>query len=424
MYDLIVIGGGAAGFYGAIQASLAQPRLQVAIFERGKTVLGKVKVSGGGRCNVTHAEFNPTVFSEHYPRGKQELLGPFHKHAAGDIMEFFETRGIPLKIEADGRIFPESDSSQSIIDCFLKEAQRLGIALLKNSPVRSIEASDVIKDGWRITTPNKYYHAQKLLIATGSNPKIWNLLEQMGHTIAPPVPSLFTFNCKDERIQGLQGLSTTVEIDVLPKLQYNSRIKIDLKSQEERAPLFSEAGPLLITHWGFSGPAVLRLSAWGAIELHALKYQFRIRVNWMPEYDYNTMLGYFMELKKVAAKRTIAKSKVLEMPNRLWVRFVKAAEIESHEKWADCTKSQLEALSSQITRSSFFVEGKSTFKEEFVTAGGVHLKEIDFTTFESKVLPNIYFAGEVINVDAITGGFNFQNAWTGAYLAAQAITTN
>jgi len=424
MFDLIVVGGGAAGFYGAIQTALANPKLKIAIFERGKTVLGKVKISGGGRCNVTHAEFEPHALAENYPRGQKELLGPFHSYATGDTMGFFEERGVPLKIEADGRIFPKSDSSASIIECFLEEAKKLGIAVLKNSGAKNIQKSNEIADGWQVTTANKHYHCHKLLLATGSNPKIWALLKGLGHSVISPVPSLFTFNCKDARIQGLQGLSTRAIVDIMPKTHYNPHIKIQLKSKVEREPLFTEEGPLLITHWGFSGPAVLKLSAWAAKELNGFHYNFRIRINWLPEYSLGTMGGFLNEMKFAEARKTILKSKVFELPNRLWIRLVKAAGIDTTQKWADISKDQIQALASELTEGSFKIEGKSTFKDEFVTAGGVDLKEINFKTFESKLLPNLYLAGEIINVDAITGGFNFQNAWTGAYLAAQAIAKN
>ncbi len=421
MFDLIVIGGGAAGFYGAIQTALANPKLKIAILERGKTVLGKVKVSGGGRCNVTHAEFEPLPLTNNYPRGKKELLGPFHSHAPGDIMGFFEERGVALKIEADGRIFPVSDSSQTIIDCFLREAEKLGISVLKNSSVKDIGKSVEYPEHWQVTTMNKHYHCKKLMVATGSNPKIWELLKRLGHHVVSPVPSLFTFNCRDERIKGLQGLSTEAEVCIMPKTHYQSRIQIELKSKVKREPLFIDEGPLLITHWGFSGPAVLKLSAWAAKELHEMHYNFRIKVNWMPEYTLDTMIGFLTEIKAVEPKRTVLKSKVLELPTRLWGRLVRASEIHDGQRWADITKNQLNALALQLTKGSFRIEGKSTFKEEFVTAGGVDLKEINFKTFESKLFPNLYLAGEVINVDAVTGGFNFQNAWTGAYIAAQSM---
>jgi predicted Rossmann fold flavoprotein len=421
MFDVIIVGGGAAGFYAAIQIAERSPDIKIAIFERGKTVLSKVKVSGGGRCNVTHGEFIPKELTTNYPRGEKELLGPFHKYAPMDVMAFFEERGVPLKIEDDGRVFPKSDSSQSIIDCLVGEAHRLGVQVLKNSSVKTIGKLD---DGWQVTTMNKHYQCKKLLVTTGSNPKIWKQLQNLGHHIISPVPSLFTFNIKDKRIQGIQGISTYATVEVMPKKTFHTDKKsLNLKSNvKDEAVLYSD-GPLLITHWGLSGPAILKLSAWGANILHDFNYSFRIKVNWLPDYSTESMEAYLKELKGVEAKKTVMRTNVTELPKRLWKRLVEAAGIAPDERWGDINKEQLQALSEQLTASSFKVEGKSTFKEEFVTAGGVDLKEINFKTFESKLHPNLYFAGEIINVDAITGGFNFQNAWTGAYIAAQAIAS-
>ncbi|NVN17425.1 aminoacetone oxidase family FAD-binding enzyme [Muricauda sp. HICW] len=421
MYDIVIAGGGAAGFYAAIQIAELSPELNIAIFERGKTVLSKVKVSGGGRCNVTHGEFLPKELATNYPRGEKELLGPFHKYAPMDVMAFFEERGVPLKIEEDGRVFPKSDSSQSIIDCLVTEAERLGVQVLKNSSVKVI---DKLNDGWQVTTMNKHYQTKKLLLTTGSNPKIWAQLQKLGHQIISPVPSLFTFNIKDKRIQGIQGISAYATVEVLPKKTFHTDKKnLNLKSNVKDEPVLYSDGPLLITHWGLSGPAILKLSAWGANILHDYNYSFRIRVNWLPEYSTESMEAYLKELKEVEAKKTVMRTNVTELPKRLWKRLVEAANIMPDERWGDINKEQLLALAEQLTASSFKVEGKSTFKEEFVTAGGVDLKEINFKTFESKLHPNLYFAGEIINVDAITGGFNFQNAWTGAYIAAQAIVS-
>ena len=335
-------------------------------------------------------------------------------------MSFFEERGVSLKIESDGRVFPKSNSSQSIIDCFLKETKQLGITILKNSSVKSFSHL-VTDDVWQVTTMNKHYTCRKLLIASGSNPKIWKQLEDLGHTIVPAVPSLFTFNIKDKRIQRIQGLSTYVEVKVPAKKISNSKIVVKLRSQVKQQPILESDGQLLITHWGMSGPAILKLSAWGATILKEYNYNFQIYINWVPEYTTEMLQEVFLKIKHVEAKKTIVRTKAVDIPKRLWTNLVKASEIEDNLKWADITKEAIKRLALQLTKCSFKVEGKSTFKEEFVTAGGVDLKEIDFKTFKSQKLPNLYFAGEVINVDAITGGFNFQNAWTGAYIAAKAI---
>lgn len=425
MFDVIIIGGGASGFYAAIHIAEADPGLKVAILEKGKNVLKKVSVSGGGRCNVTHGEFDPMVLTKNYPRGAKELLGPFYTHGPQETMHFFESRGVRLKTEEDGRVFPVSNSSQTIIDCFLNETQRLGIQIYRQSAVTSIEASATENNTdtvWKITTVKKQYLSKKLLVTAGSNPKIWKLLEGLGHSIVQPVPSLFTFNIKDERISGIPGVSTPAKVDVLPRQAFNPKITVDLKSRKNIKTLFSAEGPVLITHWGLSGPAILRLSAWGALKLHDSTYRFPIRVNWLPDYHQASVLSLLLEVKEVEGKKTVLRTKVVDIPKRLWTNLVKASGITNDGKWADTTREQLQQLADQLTNSRFMVEGKSTFKDEFVTAGGVDLKEINFKTYESKLCKGLYFAGEIINVDAITGGFNFQNAWTGGYIAAMAIT--
>ncbi|MDO6808500.1 NAD(P)/FAD-dependent oxidoreductase [Zobellia galactanivorans] len=423
MFDVIVIGGGAAGFYTAIHIAEARPHLKIAILERGKDVLGKVKVSGGGRCNVTHAEFDPRELVKNYPRGEKELLGPFHTYCSGDTVAFFEERGINLKIEPDGRMFPTSDSSQTIIDCFLGEAARLGIKVLKHSAVSAIESLPMEnhETAWQITTIKHQYQCKKVVVATGSNPKIWKLLKDLGHSLVPAVPSLFTFNCKDKCISGIPGVSTMAEVEVFENRVYQSKVTTKLKSNNGKSAILTSDGPLLITHWGLSGPAILKLSAWGARVLNEMEYRFKIRVNWLPEYNFEGLMGLFSEIKEIEAKKTVLRTKAVEVPRRLWTNLVRASDISETDKWADITKNQLEKLARQLTECELKIDGKSTFKEEFVTAGGIDLKEINFKTYESKKLPGMYFAGEVIDVDAITGGFNFQNAWTGGYIAAQAI---
>lgn len=417
MYDVLIIGGGAAGFYTAIHIAEALPSLKIAILERGKEVLTKVKISGGGRCNVTHAEFDPKELAANYPRGKKELVGPFHSYAAGDTVHFFEKRGISLKTEEDGRMFPESNSSQTIVDCFLSETKRLGIEVLTKCPVVGIKSVPSESSlNWQITTANGFFSTRYVVMATGSNPKIWDVVRQLGHEIVPPVPSLFTFNITDGRIANIPGLSTMVEITVLE----NKPKQPMLKSKVIQESVLSSEGPLLITHWGMSGPAILKLSAWGARRLKAYDYRFKIAVNWAPEYHQNGLLALFMKVKEVERK-TVLRTKVLEVPKRLWKNLVLAAGIGETDTWPDVSKQQLQQLAEQLTYCVFQVNGKSAFKEEFVTAGGIALKEVNFKTYESKLLPKLFFAGEIINVDAITGGFNFQNAWTGGFLAAQGI---
>lgn len=401
--DIIIIGGGAAGFFTAINAAEKNRNLKIVLLERGNEVLNKVKVSGGGRCNVTHAEFVPKDLTLHYPRGEKELLGPFHTFMTGDTITWFEKRGVALKTEEDGRMFPVTDSSQTIIDLFISETQRLGIEVLKNHSVKGFSKQD---DGWLVTTSEGEFTANKLVIATGSNPKIWKLLEEIGHTIIPPVPSLFTFNIKDGRIADLPGIATDASVKVV-----DARGKVLLESE----------GPLLITHWGMSGPAILKLSAWGARILEPTKYHFSIKVNWLQDVSEEDTVENLLDLKMSSPKQTIFKYAQFDLPKRLWQSLVKASGIDETETWAEITKKKLQNLANQICDSHFDVTGKSTFKEEFVTAGGVNLKEVNFKTFESKVHSGLYFAGEVLNIDAITGGFNFQNAWTGGYIVAKSL---
>jgi hypothetical protein len=399
-YDVIIIGGGAAGFFAAINIAELNSNLKIVIIERGKEVLTKVKVSGGGRCNVTHAEFVPSELVKHYPRGEKELLGPFHTFMTGDTIEWFEKRGIELKIEEDGRMFPVSNSSQTIIDCFLNEAKRFGITVLKSHSVKNIKNQD---DSWYVNTNQNEFVSKKLLVATGSNTKIWKLIENLGHTIINPVPSLFTFNIKDERIKSIPGV---VAQNVFVKI-----VDSDLEAE----------GFLLITHWGMSAPAILKLSAFGALELAKRDYKFNIEINFIQR-SFKDCLDILKQVKQSSIKKKVINSPQFELPKRLWQQLVLASNISNETRWQDLNKNQLEQLANQLTKAIFNVDGKSTFKEEFVTAGGIDLKEVNFKTFESKLHKNLYFAGEILNIDAITGGFNFQNAWTGAFIVAQNIS--
>jgi len=401
--DIIIVGGGAAGFFTAINLAENNPDKKIIILERSSEVLTKVRISGGGRCNVSNAEFIPKELTQNYPRGAKELLGPFHTFMTGDTMEWFEKRGVPLKIEEDGRIFPESNSSQSIIDCFLNETERLGVVILKSHSVKKIQKEE---ENWKITTEKGEFTSENLVIATGSSNKIWSLIEELGHTIVPAVPSLFTFNIQDSRIKNLPGIATQASVKVV------SGSKNNLESE----------GALLITHWGLSGPAILKLSAWGARDLNELDYQFKIKVNWLLDVSKEEAFDKLKDLKETHSKQTLFKYAQLGVPKRLWQSLLTASQIEETQKWAETTNKQLQELASQLTQSLFPVNGKATFKEEFVTAGGVDLKEINFKRFESKLHKNLFFAGEVLNIDAITGGFNFQNAWTGAYIVAKSIS--
>jgi predicted Rossmann fold flavoprotein len=398
-FDIIIVGGGAAGFFTAINIVEKKPKLKVAILERGSEVLSKVRISGGGRCNVTHACFEPNELVKFYPRGEKELRGPFHQFGSGDTIEWFGNHGVELKIEDDGRMFPVSNSSQTIIDCFLQATQKLGITVLTGQSVQSIFKKD---NFWKVETQSETYIAEKLILATGSNPKVWEMLQTFGHAIVSPVPSLFTFNIKDARIAALPGVAANVTVKVK-----DSKLKA--------------TGPLLITHWGVSGPAILKLSAWGARILHDKKYQFTIFVNWLNDVATEDAEKIVKELKQEHAKKAVSKKSPFEFPNRLWESLVLASGIEAEIKWADVSKIQLQNLANQLTNACFQVNGKSTFKEEFVTAGGIDLKEINFKTMESKLQENLYFAGEIVNIDAITGGFNFQNAWTSGFIVANAV---
>ena len=397
---LIIIGGGAAGYFAGINAAELNPNLEVVILEGNNKVLQKVKVSGGGRCNVTNACFTPQELVEFYPRGKKELLGPFHQFMTGDTMEWFQNRGVSLKIEEDNRVFPESNSSQTIIDCFEEAAKNAGVEIKLSHRVEAIIKKE---DKFSIKTTFKEFIADYLLIATGSNTKIWNLILKLGHTIIKPVPSLFTFKIVDERLKDIPGISVS-----------NASVKVLYSKLKEH-------GPLLITHWGLSGPAILKLSAWGALELFKNNYNFEIEVNWLSKKTEFVLEFLKSEKKKNAKKQVILRSVFEEIPKRLWVKMVKASNILETLQWAQLTNIQLENLANQLTRCKFKVNGKSTFKDEFVTAGGIDLKEINFKRFESKLHKNLFFAGEILNIDAVTGGFNFQNAWTGGWIVANSV---
>ena len=402
MKKVIIIGGGAAGFFTAINAKEMNPELDITILEKGKEVLQKVKISGGGRCNVTHACFEPKELVQFYPRGEKELLGPFHQFMTGDTFEWFENNGIPLKIEKDNRVFPESNSSQTIVDCFLNKTKRLGISVLKNHGVTTIQKQD---NSWLVITKEQQFVCDAVVMAAGSSKKVWELSKALRHSIISPVPSLFTFNIKDNRIKDLLGISVP-----------NATVQLVDTNLEA-------SGPLLITHWGMSGPAILKLSAFGARVLAEKNYEYQVQVNWLSRPTHKIVNVLLNLKKKHSKKQVIVRSPFEEIPKRLWERFVMATTIKTTFNWADVSHDQIDALANQLTKSVFTAKGKSTFKEEFVTAGGVDLREINFKNFESKLQKNLFFVGEVLNIDAVTGGFNFQNAWTGGWLCAKALAS-
>ena len=396
-YDVIIIGGGAAGFFAAINLAEARPELRIAILERGKETLQKVKISGGGRCNVTHACWDPKELVEFYARGSKELLGPFNKFCTGDTVDWFEQHGIELKIEDDGRMFPASNSSQTIIDCFESAVKVLGIDVIKSTNVIGLEKSG---SQWQVLSSKGVYNADYVVVAPGSSKAVWRMFEKLGHKIVDPVPSLFTFNCKDTRLRNMAGSSVSnAQVEILDtKLQAN--------------------GPLLVTHWGLSGPAILRLSAWGARTLEKLNYKFKIRINFTGA-GLEQVAEVLKHVKANSPKKQMGNLPQFEIPKRLWQQLLgNELALLSYGSLSEHT---IRWTVNRLCAAEFNINGKSTFKDEFVTAGGVELSEVDFRTMESKMLESVYFAGEVLNIDAVTGGFNFQAAWTTAWLLAQAI---
>lgn len=411
MWDAVVVGGGAAGYYGAITCASAiksgerKAKPRVLILERAPRVLQKVKVSGGGRCNVTHDCLDPREMASRYPRGHKALLGPLHHFGVRETIEWFGGRGVQLKTEPDGRMFPTTDDSQTIIDCLTDAAAEAGVKLRTLANITSIRRLDtaqaarfevVLRGGERLL-------ARSVLLATGGtrSKSSAELAQRLGHELAPAAPSLFTFRIHDARIKELQGLSVE-----------HTRVGVVGESLED-------AGPLLITHRGMSGPGILKLSAWGARQLHALSYSFDIEVNWLPGVDVEQRLE---RLRKEWPKRQIASRSPFDpIPKRLWERLVEAAHIDASCRWAEFSRAKSRALITQLTMARFEVRGKSTNKDEFVTCGGVRTDDVDMRTMESRVVPGVYFAGELLDIDGVTGGYNFQNAWTTGYLAGQAM---
>ena len=395
MKKVIIIGGGASGFFTA--ANIDAKLYDVTILEQNSDVLQKVKISGGGRCNVSHACFDPRELVQFYPRGNKELLSVFTKFQPGDTMNWYEEHGVALKIEDDNRIFPESNSSQSIIDCLVNECRKKNVKILTKKTVTEILPQE---NGYKIHTTDQNYFADYVVFSTGSSPKAFKILEKLGHQIIAPVPSLFTFNIKNEILKDLMGTSFQYVNIEIPKLN------------------LEESGSLLITHWGLSGPAILKLSAWGARELAALKYQFEIIVNFIGTASEDA-LEIFRNFKENEPKKSIGQAKIFDVTNRFWQRILFVSGIDTTKQLANINNKEMQKIIENLCCCRMNVTGKSTFKEEFVTAGGVDLKEMDFKTMKSKKLPNFYISGEVLNIDAVTGGFNFQACWSEGWLIAQ-----
>ena len=398
---VVVVGGGAAGFFAAITCAETQPHGRVTLLEKSRRFLSKVRISGGGRCNVTHACFDPATLVQSYPRGGQALRGPFSRFQPRDTLTWFARRGVRLKTEPDGRIFPVSDSSATIVDCLIRAAQSAGVRIRTEADVVSIERRG---SGFSIgLKTDGCIEGDRVLIATGGERSAYAWAAALGHTIEPPVPSLFTFAIPDPRLKGLSGVSVS---------------NVHLRLAGTR---LEQTGSLLITHGGLSGPAVLKLSAWGARILHDRNYRADLIVNWLPGWSADDLSRRLTEIKTEHARRSVTAHSPFDLPQRAWERLARAAGIEDDRRWADVSKQHMNQLAHELLRGAYAIRGKGVFKEEFVTCGGVNLDEVNFKTMESRRCPGLYFAGEVLDIDGLTGGFNFQSAWTTGWIAGQAM---
>jgi len=409
-YDIIIVGGGPAGFFASLAARENRPEYRILILEKGSQPLSKVRISGGGRCNITHACYDPAALVTYYPRGSKELRGPFTRFQPRDTVAWFEEHCIRLKTEADGRIFPVTDRSETIVDCLLSEAQQKDIHLHTRRGVKSIIPTG---EGFSLmTTDAGALTAYKVLLAAGGGSQsAYRMATDLGHSIVPPVASLFTFNISDARLEGLAGISLP-EVEV--SLFHNTRASAKKSGQ------ISAKGALLITHWGLSGPAVLSLSSWGARQLAECGYQAELRINWLPPNTPESMFHLMQKVKENHPRQYANKQDPSgRLPARLWQRLVSAAGIGPTQAWNEISNKLLRQLADELTRGEYFIHGKGVFKEEFVTCGGVLLKEVNFKTMESRLRPGLHFAGEILDIDGLTGGFNFQAAWTTGWLAGQ-----
>jgi predicted Rossmann fold flavoprotein len=407
---LVVVGGGAAGFFCAINAARMDTSLRVIIVEKTSKLLSKVKVSGGGRCNVTHACFEVSTIVKRYPRGGNFLKKAFHQFDTSDCIKWFEERAVKLKTESDGRMFSITDSSQTIIDCFLAEANKYGVEIMMNREVKAIQLPTLQNQHLNdrvavLLATGEKIDADFIVVACGGYPKagMFEWLRAIGHTIEEPVPSLFTFNIPGSSINSLMG------------------VVVERTSVRIVASKLIEEGPLLITHWGLSGPVILRLSAWGARELAHHNYNFDIQVNWIPPYNEQSLREKWQEIRNQFSAQKISNGNPFALPNRMWAFLVKESGIDQELRWSSLPGKEQNKLIKNLTAKEFKVAGKTTFKEEFVTCGGIKLGEVDANTMQSKLVPNLFFAGEILDVDGITGGFNFQHAWTSGFIAAKSI---
>jgi predicted Rossmann fold flavoprotein len=402
-WDVIVVGGGPAGFFAAIRCAELNPKLRVLIIEKSSQMLGKVLVSGGGRCNVTHACFDPAQLVSYYPRGGMALRGAFTRFQPADTVNWFAERGVRLKSEADNRMFPVTDSSETIANCLREAAQNAGVKVYLGTTLLKVEKSPRFGFRLEVREGGEVFPLQtkNLLIATGSDPKTREIIKSLGHSLEEPVPSLFTFNVKDKRIDGLAGVAVE-----------NVTLKMDSLTQR---------GPMLITHWGLSGPAVLRLSAWGARILFAKKYRSTLTVNWLGDYKLDSALEVLQRNKdwrENTRKKIAIQPAFSQIPARLWKQLT---QFIGDKNWGDISKAEMRRLAEELTAGEFAIKGKGIFKEEFVTCGGVNLNEVDFKTMQSRIVDDLFFAGEVLDIDGITGGFNFQSSWTTGWLVGNAL---
>ncbi len=408
---IVIVGGGAAGFFAAIAAAKTNQNASVVLLEASHQLLAKVRISGGGRCNVTHALFDTKGFIQNYPRGSKALLGAFSRFQAQDTVKWFAHAGVQLKTEADGRMFPVTDNSETIVDCLIKTASAYKVQIRTGSPVVSVnyreleENSEDQDDKSRfeiLLKSGEMLRCDKLLLTTGSNPVGYKIAKKFGHQIEPTVPSLFTFNILDKELRELAGVSV-------------NPVKLNLSVPGK--PQLEQIGPLLITHWGLSGPAVLKLSAWGARTFHESRYKGTVTINWLPDSHQDEVRKELQQVRIEFGKRAIALHRGIKLPHRLWQYLISRAGIDKDTRWAELTKQAFNKLVQELNQGQYSISGKGVFKDEFVTCGGIKLKEVNFKTMESRLVKGLHFAGEILDIDGVTGGFNFQSAWTTAYLA-------